>query len=114
MPRLQILPLPDVFVGEASETPFVLVIDQVDEATADAFREDLEKAGNIAEKIGARAVLCFEDTIDIPANDISAFATGSVDDVRLDVQGDLAFPDPSGDELHDAVKRNLGSGSSLR
>jgi hypothetical protein len=68
MARLQILELPE---GASDDrAPFVLVIDQAEPALdpfgaeeAPSFPDDL------AEKIGARAVLVFETTADIPAND---------------------------------------------
>ncbi|MCX4232007.1 hypothetical protein [Streptomyces ortus] len=70
MARLQILELPEVFVGEASETPFVLVLDQVDDELA----EDITRwPEDVATRIGARQVLCFPGTIDIPANDTTAY-----------------------------------------
>lgn len=67
MARLQILELPE---GSGDDRPpFVLVIDQAprDENSA-AFRDDITN-NQIATRIGARHVLVFEDTIDIPAND---------------------------------------------
>ena len=68
MARLQILELP---AGTNDDRPpFVLVVDQVDGDAAEA----IANAGlTTAELIGARAVLVFEDTIDIPANDTTAY-----------------------------------------
>lgn len=85
MARLQILELPE---GDGDDRPpFILVIDQADEATTASLGptpppdtlSPLEGAQralgvSVAEQIGARAVLVFEDTIDIPANNTSAFA----------------------------------------
>ncbi|HTE56961.1 MAG TPA: hypothetical protein VK698_39180 [Kofleriaceae bacterium] len=74
MARLQILELPE---GSNDERPpFVLVVDQVpsDEAAFDAIRRDLLADGDLAERVGARAVLVFEDTIDIPANDLTGYS----------------------------------------
>ncbi|MFD7465153.1 hypothetical protein [Streptomyces tendae] len=94
MARLQILELPE---GSGDDRPpFLLVVDQAG--------EDISKALNLnpstdevvpydtvvqrltglslAEQIGARAVLVFEDTIDIPANDTSGYLR---DDTRNDV-----------------------------
>ncbi len=71
MARLQILELPE---GSGDDQPpFILVVDQVprDEAGFDALRRDL--SDDVAQRIGARAVLAFETTIDIPANDTSAY-----------------------------------------
>lgn len=68
MARLQILELPEG--GGDDRPPFILVVDQVprDEPAFDALRRDLNE-GDLAQRTGARAVLVFEDTIDIPAND---------------------------------------------
>ncbi|WP_109030151.1 hypothetical protein [Streptomyces rubrogriseus] len=72
MARLQILELPE---GSGDDRPpFVLVVDQVP-ANGDGFealRRDLMD-DYLAARTGARAVLVFEDTIDIPANDTSAY-----------------------------------------
>ncbi|MET8378044.1 hypothetical protein [Streptomyces microflavus] len=65
MARLQILELPE---GAGDDRPpFILVIDE----WASPFHG---LPNEWAEKIGAQGVLVFEDTIDIPANDTSAFA----------------------------------------
>ncbi|MGW1015591.1 hypothetical protein [Streptomyces niveus] len=77
MARLQILELPE---GAGDDRPpFVLVIDQVptDEDKFDAIRRDLGTPEDLVERIGARAVLVFEDTIEIPANDTSAYLRDS-------------------------------------
>jgi len=68
MARLQILELPE---GSGDDRPpFLLVVDQADEAVAD----DLARwPSNITERTGARHVLVFEGTVDIPANDTSAY-----------------------------------------
>lgn len=68
MARLQILELPE---GNGDDRPpFVLIVDQVDGDAAEAIANaDL----TTAELIGARAVLVFEETIDIPANDTTAY-----------------------------------------
>lgn len=72
MARLQILELPE---GSGDDRPpFVLVVDQVP-ANGDgveALRRDLMD-DYLAARTGARAVLVFEDTIDIPANDTSGY-----------------------------------------
>ncbi|MFG3046237.1 hypothetical protein ACGFZR_15075 [Streptomyces sp. NPDC048241] len=79
MARLQILQLPE---GDSDERPpFLLVVDQVptDEAKFDAIRRDLLADGDLAPRLGARAVLVFEDTIDIPANELTPL-TASTDE----------------------------------
>ncbi|MFF7147475.1 hypothetical protein ACFZAO_05300 [Streptomyces griseoaurantiacus] len=81
MARLQILELPE---GSGDDRPpFVLVVDQMpaDESGFEALRRDLAD-GNLAERIGARAVLVFEEAVDIPANDMSGYVR---DDTGLKV-----------------------------
>ncbi|UPZ27637.1 hypothetical protein MUK60_07295 [Streptomyces sp. LRE541] len=77
MARLQILELPEVFVGEASETPFVLVVDEYEPRRyimgPDQNEQPINEFDGIAEKVGARCILAFADTVDIPANDLSGY-----------------------------------------
>jgi hypothetical protein len=75
MARLQILELPEG-AGD-NRPPFVLVVDQMpaNDAAFDALCCDLGAA--TAEQIGARAVLVFETTIEIPANDTTAYLRDS-------------------------------------
>lgn len=62
MARLQILQLPE---GAGNErVPYILVIDQV------ARPEDYWSFTDNPERLGARAILVFADTIDIPANEV--------------------------------------------
>jgi hypothetical protein len=85
MARLQILELPE---GSGDDRPpFVLVIDQApaDLAGFDALRRDLGDHEDFLKRTGARAVLVFEETIDIPVNDVPLGADGNplfVQDVR--------------------------------
>ncbi|MGW7617413.1 hypothetical protein ACWGLG_16405 [Streptomyces antimycoticus] len=98
MARLQILELPTEHHGDDMVTPFVLVIDQASETTINALdpvpdglsphNTAMQRlaAVSVAEQIGARAVLVFEETIDIPANEVT------IDDgqtVRLKIEGDF-------------------------
>ncbi|WP_406325183.1 hypothetical protein [Streptomyces niveus] len=99
MARIQILELPE---GAGDDRPpFVLVVDQADEAMLQAlafgvtvgpdgdqvpFREHLKT------ELGARAILVFEEAIEIPANDLTLThvqeaADGNV--IRLRVEPDL-------------------------
>lgn len=90
MARLQILELPE---GAGDDRPpFVLVIDEVetdpDGLPVIGFRDRRDTA----DLIGARSVLVFEDTIEIPANELTLShvqkaADGNV--VRLRVEPDL-------------------------
>ncbi len=60
MPRLRVLELPAEHRGEDMTTPFVLVVDQASELNLDRINE-----AALAEKVGARAVLCFADSVDL-------------------------------------------------
>jgi hypothetical protein len=87
MARLQILELPE---GSGDDRPpFVLVVDQMpkEDAAFEALRCDLGFA--TAEQLGARAVLVFEETIDIPANDVPVDADGNPLFLKLHVEGDF-------------------------
>ncbi|MDX3324768.1 hypothetical protein PV405_08815 [Streptomyces sp. ME02-6979-3A] len=88
MARLQILELPE---GTGDDRPpFVLVIDQYEPVEATPSR--LFRHQDMAEQIGARAVLVFEETIDIPANDLTLSHVQEAADanvVRLRVEPDL-------------------------
>lgn len=68
MARLQILELPTEHHGDDMVTPFVLVIDQYEPPPYPVDVNDPDPFVYLAEKIGARAVLAFEETIEIPAN----------------------------------------------
>ncbi|MGW0780331.1 hypothetical protein [Streptomyces sp. NPDC002913] len=93
MARLQILELPDG-VGD-DRPPFVLVIDQYAPQRyilGPDRPEPVDQFEGVAEKIGARAVLVFEENVDIPANDLTLThvqeaADGNV--IRLRVEPDL-------------------------
>ncbi|MDP5310391.1 hypothetical protein [Streptomyces poriferorum] len=80
MARLQILELPEG--GSDDRPPFVLIVDQYEPVEATPSR--LFRHQDMAEQIGARAVLVFDDTIDIPANDTSAFAQSHAAALYLD------------------------------
>ncbi|MGW1154463.1 hypothetical protein ACWD45_24665 [Streptomyces rubiginosohelvolus] len=93
MARLQILELPEGS-GDA-RPPFVLVIDEVafDNPVYERFVADEELATGLASRVGARAVLVFEDTIDIPANDTTAYVPQSPAALHIgdhEVRGGLA------------------------
>lgn len=85
MPRIQILPLPE---GAADERPpFALVIDQADETITQSLAYGVAYDSDNGQRplrdalkadLGAQAILCFEDTVEIPANDVSAYATPTV------------------------------------
>lgn len=86
MARIQILELPE---GAGDERPpFVLVVDQVprSEQQYEALRRDIE-TNDIAAHVGARTVLVFEETIDIPANQVPVGPDGYP--VRVHVEGEF-------------------------
>ncbi|RSR98031.1 hypothetical protein EF913_28285 [Streptomyces sp. WAC04189] len=96
MPRIQILPLPEGVSDE--RPPFALVIDQVD---SEALLRDLGDHDALVERTGARAVLVFEDTIEIPVNDVSAYATPTM---VVRVEGDA---DSGSADLADQIRRRI-------
>lgn len=59
MARIRVLELPAEHRGDDMITPFVLVVDQ-----AEGIIDWVDTAA-LAEKVGARAVLCFADPIDL-------------------------------------------------
>lgn len=95
MARIQILELPTEHHGDDMVTPFLLVVDQLptDEDGAVAIRRDLSEAAQLT---GARAVLAFDDTIEIPANDPAPSAE------------DIEISDAEFTALAGAVHRALG------
>jgi hypothetical protein len=100
MARLQILELPE---GSGDERPpFILVIDQMptSEPEFDTLRRDLAD-NDIAARTGARAVLAFEETIDIPANEFPVDPDGYALKVRI--EGDFEqFREQVQDEIRKA------------
>ncbi|MFE9777713.1 hypothetical protein ACFYPA_06100 [Streptomyces sp. NPDC005775] len=90
MARLQILELPE---GSGDDRPpFVLVIDQYEgvEVPPGAAQESrLLRYQGMAEQIGARAVLIFDDTINIPANEITLSDATDGNVIRIRVEPDL-------------------------
>ena len=115
MARLQILELPTIERPDGTEeTPFVLVIDQVptDDAGFDAIRRDLGTPEDLIGRIGARAVLVFEETIDIPGNDVPLDPDGypvkfriepDFETFREQVQDEIRRVQ---DELREALRRD--------
>ncbi|WP_327222994.1 hypothetical protein OG229_02300 [Streptomyces platensis] len=84
MARLQILELPE---GAGDDRPpFALVIDQYEPPPYPGEPEPSPFDG-IAEKIGARAILVFEETIDIPANEIPVDPGGYP--IKVHVEGEF-------------------------
>lgn len=107
MARLQILELPTIYRDEGpDETPYILVIDQVGEETA----ADVARwPDDIATRTGARHVLCFSETVDIPANETPVDPDGYP--LKIRVEGDFEqFREQVQDEIRKAseqLKRGL-------
>ena len=90
--RLQILELPE---GSGDDRPpFVLIVDQYE--PVEASPEKLLRHQDVAEQIGARAVLVFEETIDIPANDVPLDADGNPLFLKVHIEGEF-------EKLHEQV-----------
>jgi hypothetical protein len=90
MARLQILELPE---GAGDERPpFVLVVDQVatERVAPDLVGSASDRSGweRMAAQIGARGVLVFPGTVEIPANEIPLDADGHP--VRLRIEADTS------------------------
>lgn len=102
MARIQILELPTIYRDEGpDETPYILVIDQVDEQTA----ADIARwPDDIAKRTGARHVLCFSETVDIPANETPVDPDGYP--LKIRVEGDFEqFHEQVQDEIRKASEQ---------
>ncbi|MGW3491776.1 hypothetical protein [Streptomyces sp. NPDC001054] len=108
MARLQILELPAEHHGDDMVTPFLLVIDQVDDELAEGIARWPDA---VAKRTGARHVLCFPGTIEIPANEVPVDSDGhpltihveaDFDTFRQQVQDEIAKAQR---DLTDAIRR---------
>jgi hypothetical protein len=80
MARLQILELPE---GSGDDRPpFVLVVDEWDIDSLDTHAMLTAYWDSFGEKIGARGVLFADRTIDIPANDTTAYLSEAAQQVK--------------------------------
>jgi hypothetical protein len=70
MARLQILELPTERHGGNMVTPFVLVIDQVQ--NPESMLEFLRDPPHLRDELGARTILVFDEEVEIPANNVRA------------------------------------------
>lgn len=70
MARLQILELPTEHHGNDMVTPFVLVIDRVQ--NSETMLDFLRDPPHLRDELGARTVLVFDEEVEIPANETSA------------------------------------------
>lgn len=87
MARLQILELPE---GAGDDRPpFILVISEAPTGPDGLPLISHRDRRDTADLIGARAVLVFEDTIDIPANEITLSDATDGNIVRIRVEPDL-------------------------
>lgn len=87
MARLQILELPSG--ADDDRPPFILVIDEWDVDTLETNAMLTEYWDAFGKKIGARGVLFADRTIDIPANDTSAYlAPAAKQEFVVELNGD--------------------------
>ncbi|MBW1600883.1 hypothetical protein JJV70_01950 [Streptomyces sp. JJ66] len=109
MPRIQILDLPEGV--DDDRPPFALVIDQYvpqriildPDQTSEPSDPLFNQLRQVGEQIGARGVLIFEDTIEIPANEVSIGPDGYP--VRVRVEGDFEkFREQVQDEITKAQR----------
>lgn len=108
MARIQILELPE---GAGDERPpFVLVVDEYLPqryilGPGVAQPEQLNPFEGVAEQVGARSVLVFEETIEIPANEVT-LEDGKSYPVTIKVEGDFeTFRAQLEDEVRSAQAR---------
>jgi hypothetical protein len=86
MARLQILELPTIYRDEGSdETPFILVIDQVEDI--DSVHAFLADPPGLKDQLGARAILVFDERVEIPANEVPVDPNGYP--LKIRVEGDF-------------------------
>lgn len=96
MARLQILELPEG--ADDERPPFVLVIDQAGE---DLAADIASWPRGIAERIGARHVICFSESVEIPANEVPVDPDGYP--LKFHVEPDFeGFREQVQDELRKA------------
>ena len=106
MARLQILELPTEHHGDDMTTPFILVVDQYEPARyvlgiGEDQPEPVSPFEGVAERIGARQVLVFEETIEIPANEVPVDPDGYP--LKFRVEGDFEqFREQVQDEIRKA------------
>lgn len=85
MARLQILPLPDA--ADDDRPPFALIVDEYEPRRyvlgLDQEHSPADEFAGVAEQIGARTVLVFQDTVTIPANEPTAPAEGDAQTAEL-------------------------------
>jgi hypothetical protein len=68
MARLQILELPTEHHGDDMVTPFVLVIDKVQ--NPESMLDFLRDPPHLRDELGARTILVFDEEVEIPANEV--------------------------------------------
>ncbi|MFB7162317.1 hypothetical protein [Streptomyces sp. NPDC056242] len=104
MARMQILELPE---GAGDERPpFALVIDQAD-GDSPTLRAWLEGWEHVKEQIGARALLVFEETMELPGNEVPVDPDGYA--IKFRVEGDFEkFHEQVQDEVRKAQIRLSG------
>lgn len=99
MARLQILELPE---GSGDDRPPFAVI--IDEVPRDGDIDPAADYSNVAQQLGARAVMIFHDTVTIPANEVPVDPDGYP--LKIRVEGDFdQFREQVQDEIRKASEQ---------
>ncbi|GHD70182.1 hypothetical protein GCM10010317_076940 [Streptomyces mirabilis] len=102
MARLQILELPTEHHGDDMVTPFVLVIDKVQ--NPESMLDFLRDPPHLRDELGARTILVFDEEVEIPANETPVDPDGYPLEIR--VEGDFEqFREQVQDEIRKAQAR---------
>jgi hypothetical protein len=76
MARIQILELPTEHHGDDMITPFALVIDRCEGVALELVETIESHWRRVGEQIGARGVLIFMESVEIPANEVPVDPNG--------------------------------------
>lgn len=100
MARLQILELPTEHHGDDMVTPFVLVIDKVQ--NPESMLDFLRDPPHLRDELGARTILVFDEEVEIPANEVPVDPDGYPLKVR--VEGDFEL---FREQVQDEIRKTL-------
>ncbi|MFF1709305.1 hypothetical protein [Streptomyces sp. NPDC058268] len=111
MARIQILELPTEHHGDDMITPFAVIVDQVPKG--DDSIDPAADYSNVAKELGARAIMLFHDTVDIPANEVPVDPDGYP--LQFRVEGDFEkLHEQTQDEILKAQARMRDAGLGRR
>lgn len=103
MARIQILELPTEHHGDDMVTPFLLILDQVEDA--EALNDNMQGAKELS---GARGILAFTETIEIPGNYVTLNDGVDGGIVHLRVEPDLSAFGPAVEAAIEDAQMRLG------